>query len=460
MLKFAKIFGALFLILVAGIVFGARAQDDPAAAAIEFFNAGQDAHERGDIRKAIELYGAALKQLPEFPEAEYQLGTAFLALEQRSEAEDAFRRAIKLREDWTLPMAALGSLLVQRAEFAEAETLLLKAVELDPQNSPAFTALADLRLRTRARPEVLSDLLTKIRILTGKAKPTSGILIAQASIERALNDIAGAKLSVERALSIEPNSRTALAERAEIALVANDAKSAVVDAQSLVRSSPSAANKFLLARALAAGGSVEEALKLIDSIPERTKEVEAFRQILVDAASVDPASLEKQLAADPKNVVVLGRLCSLLRTSDPQKALDYCRRAYDEDPKNIDYVIGFGAALVQAKQYENAITVLDKVLRVAPDNFTARANLAVALFQLKRFAEAKTAYRWLADRRPDLAIAHYFLGIIHDQLQEYMDAMANYQRFLKLADPEAQRLEIDKVNLRLPILQKQIKKKV
>jgi hypothetical protein len=58
-----------------------------------------------------------------------------------------------------------------------------------------------------------------------------------------------------------------------------------------------------------------------------------------------------------------------------------------------------------------------------------------------------------------LAIAYYFLAIAHDNLGEYMDAMANYQQFLKLADATSNKLEIEKVNLRLPVLQKQIKEK-
>ena len=38
-----------------------------------------------------------------------------------------------------------------------------------------------------------------------------------------------------------------------------------------------------------------------------------------------------------------------------------------------------------------------------------------------------------------------------------MDAMANYQLYLRLADPEANKLDIEKVNLRLPQLQKLLK---
>ena len=76
--------------------------------------------------------------------------------------------------------------------------------------------------------------------------------------------------------------------------------------------------------------------------------------------------------------------------------------------------------------------------------------------QLKRYAEAKIEYQWIAARMPDNAIAHFLLAVSHDQLAEYLDAMANYQQFLRLADPAKNQLEIEKVNLRLPSLQKQI----
>jgi Flp pilus assembly protein TadD len=76
---------------------------------------------------------------------------------------------------------------------------------------------------------------------------------------------------------------------------------------------------------------------------------------------------------------------------------------------------------------------------------------------LKKYAEAKVEFRWLTEHQPDQAIAYYFLGIVHDQLQEFPDAAANYQQFLRLANPESSKLEIEKVNLRLPAVLNLIK---
>ena len=39
---------------------------------IKLFERGQDAHAKNDYKRAIELYEAAIKLKPEFPEAEFQ----------------------------------------------------------------------------------------------------------------------------------------------------------------------------------------------------------------------------------------------------------------------------------------------------------------------------------------------------------------------------------------------------
>ena len=94
---------------------------------------------------------------------------------------------------------------------------------------------------------------------------------------------------------------------------------------------------------------------------------------------------------------------------------------------------------------------------MAPDNATARANLAAALFQLKRYPEAKIEFLWLIRQQPDAAGPYYFLGVLHDELSEYMDAVANYQQYLRLADPNEHKTDIERVNLRLPQIQKLIR---
>ncbi len=431
-------------------VFG---QTDP----VSLYNKGQDAHERGDFAEAIKFYDEALKLVADFPEAEFQKGAAFVSLKKFDDAEKAFRRAIELRPDWNLPLADLGSILLQKNNFAEAEKFLTKAIAVDENNFPAFVSLTELRLKTKSSPDLLKNLLAKLVVLTSKQRPTSMIWASRGAIERELGDKISAKTSLDNALLKNETNQFALNERIRLALSDSDFSRALEDSRTLVQISSTAENKLLLANVYAENGNNEDALKILETLDANNKDVLKLKNAIVAVSSENIVELEKTLESDAKNAAVLGRLCSLTRTVNPLKSLEYCKRALDVEPNNIKHAVGFAAALVQAKQFENAIAILRRILNFAPDNYTAHANLALSLFQLKRYEDAKIEYQWLADTKPNVAVTYFFLAICYDNLQEYIDSMANYQKFLQLADAKTNQLEIDKVNLRLPILQRQIK---
>ena len=93
---------------------------------------------------------------------------------------------------------------------------------------------------------------------------------------------------------------------------------------------------------------------------------------------------------------------------------------------------------------------------MSPENYAAHANLATALYESKRYQEAIPEYQWILNAKPDVAVAHYFIATSHDYLGEYPEALASYEKFLSVADAKTNQLEIDKVNLRLPTLRRQI----
>ena len=100
-------------------------------------------------------------------------------------------------------------------------------------NFPALAALTELRINTKAKPEILRELLEKIKALTGKANPPASIWTARAALERTLGDRDAAKASIDNALAIAPNSSSALAENVELAIAQKDFNSAVRDARKI-----------------------------------------------------------------------------------------------------------------------------------------------------------------------------------------------------------------------------------
>jgi tetratricopeptide (TPR) repeat protein len=439
--------------------------------AVQLFQQGQDAHETGDFKRAIELYDRAIKARPEFPEAEFQRASALQSLNRLPEAEKGFRRAIELQPDWSLPYTSLGKLLASLEQFDEAEKVLGHAIELDDKNVMAFVALADVDLRMKAPREKLQPLLEGLKRSTDDNPANVAVWTARGLVELALDNKTAAGASFDHVLMLDNRNVEALVRRAELRAATGNYAPALADAIEanqieLSRPTHSALRtSLLLARIYVQAGKPDDALKVLDALDEKSKaapEVVAFRSSFQKDCSTstaeERAATEELLKRDPRNASLLSCLGAALRTIDPARSLELYRQAAEIEPQNIRYAVGYSAALVQARRFEEAVVILRRILGVQPDNFTAHANLATALYELKQFPAALAEYKWLLEAKPDLVVAYYFIATAHDFLGEYADALAAYETFLARADAQTNQLEIDKVNLRLPVLRNQVKR--
>jgi tetratricopeptide (TPR) repeat protein len=450
----------------------ARAQtDDPfgdgGADPVKLFERGQNAHAHGDLLKALEFYQEAIKVRPEFAEAEFQKGNVLVALGRLPEAEPGFRRAIELRKDWSLPYSALGALLVRLNRDADAESVLRQALKLDEQSNLALRMLADIRLRAGNAKEALE--LARRATANNDAPASTWLLRAMA--ERTTGDNARALVSLDRVLEIDPANLSALLERAEVRIAVGDKERAIVDlkaAESLIKGEKASSARLAAGYELA--GKPDEAHRVaavagLNPAPttaeKRAGKVVGTSEEIEAANSDDPAAAQKALETllekNPDNAPLLARLGAAYRTADPNRSLDYYKRAAAIEPANPDYAVGYSAALVQARRFAEAAAVLRRVIAASPNSYAAHANLATALYELKQFASAVEEYEWLLQSKPDLVVAYYFIATAHDYLREYQQALAAYESFLSRADTQANQLEIEKVKLRLPSLRRQIK---
>ncbi|HEV2761788.1 MAG TPA: tetratricopeptide repeat protein, partial [Pyrinomonadaceae bacterium] len=255
--------------------------------------------------------------------------------------------------------------------------------------------------------------------------------------------------------------------RAELYVEKNEPERA---AQDLQQAEPAARADARIAAPLASlyarTGRTADALRVLDALDtsqQKLPEVVSLRaKINLASASDDSpearALAEAQLKQEPNNTGLLARLCRLYRTDDPARAVEYCERALRAEPSNVEHATAFGAALLQARRFEDAASVLRRVVAAAPDKYEAHANLATAYDKLNLFREALAEYRWLRGARPDLVITDFFVARMHDQLTEYTEALVAYESFLSKADPQQHKLQIDQVNLRLPSLRAQIRR--
>jgi tetratricopeptide (TPR) repeat protein len=431
---------------------------------VKLFERGQDAHAKNDYKKAVEFYDAAIKLKPEFPEAEFQRALALLFTNHKDQAIEGFNRAVTLKPEWAFAYARFGSLLSSYSnDDRNGEPILRRALELDAQNEEALVALADLR----ARAGDLNEALALAKRATSSPNATSSTWRKRSFIEIRAGDKMAALASVNQALAAEPKDLGARYDRARLRLDLGDKAGAYDDLRALDQAGHGSdlAGAFELAQLYERAGKREEALRVLEALSEKDQkapEVIALRGEIAGgegSTAEERAALEQLLERDPTNAPLLARLGTAYRRIDPVKSENYFYRALKVDPKNTGYAIGYASALVQERRFPDAVNVLRIVLARSPNEYLAHTNLALALYELKDFPAAITEYEWIAAARPELAATYFFLATAHDNLQEYEDALDGYQRFLARADQMANKLEIEKVNLRLPILRDQIRRK-
>jgi tetratricopeptide (TPR) repeat protein len=153
------------------------------AKAREAFALGQKKlYQDKDAQGALADFQRALSIAPTYFEASYQLGVAHLTLGNVPDAEADFRTSISSSRDRYAPAdVRLGSLLLDRSNFAESERLIRKGISLDPnfwlghyelgralfsQNHlpEALSAAEEARLRAPSEP-IVYRLLSNIHLL-------------------------------------------------------------------------------------------------------------------------------------------------------------------------------------------------------------------------------------------------------------------------------------------------------
>jgi tetratricopeptide (TPR) repeat protein len=465
------LFAIIVFALVAVCASAAAAQTvdytDGESDPVKLFERAQNAHAKGDLERALALYEEAIKLRPEFPEAEYQRGIALAALRRQDEAEIALRRAIELRKDWVLPHSALGNLLSRSEKDKEAEPLLRRALLLGAKDFTTLDSLSTVRWRAGDKPEALA---LAQRATEDESAPASA-WVWRGIVERANGNAKSAAASLDHALQMEPKNVAALLERAEGRGAAAEYDQATDDLKAALLIVPGDKDISLrLARVYELAGKKDEAQRIYETFGQSLDpptpqlpgvlNVKGSAEDIAAANADDPKvaqpALEKLIAANPKNAGLFARLGNVTRRTDPQKSAESYRRANEINPKNPEYAVGYAAALVQARHFAEAEPILRRVIAGAPNEYAAHSNLALALFESKRFAEALPELEWEASARPETAATYFFIAIAHDNLQEYQQALEAYEKFMSLADPGVNKLEIEKVNLRLPKLRDQI----
>jgi tetratricopeptide (TPR) repeat protein len=142
--------------LVAAVA-SALAADDPVAAAL-------DAYKAGDYAKAIELASAVKADDPARPRAAYVVGESELLLENWDDALAAFKEILDKKADNVPALIGFGRALTGKGSNDEAIATLEKAVKLDAKDVVARRSLGEARFARGDVEKALVDLAAATKL--------------------------------------------------------------------------------------------------------------------------------------------------------------------------------------------------------------------------------------------------------------------------------------------------------
>lgn len=449
---------------------------DPLKQAAAFFEAGQNSHQAGDLQKAIEFYGEALKRNPTLWPAEFQRSVAHLSLGQTDEARSSVDRVIALLSEFSdspdlqgitaRAQIVSGEIALAQGKRELAEASFRRALELNPQAGQAHGGLAEILLAEEKPGEAVTE--AAAAIAAGDDRSSTWTVLGTAQSMQGKTDEALASLS--EALKRNPRQLPALRSRAEINFRRGQLPAAIVDLRATLALDQDSGTRLHLAEVLTQAKQYDEAIelfrKLIVSEPGNAEARTGLALALIDSGRAPEAisQLETLVKERPGRADLHAQLAELSLTSQPERALTEYSQAAKIEPREPRHQIGVAAAMVRLRRFEDAVPVLRQVLAQELKDevaYFAHTNLGTALFELDDFAGAAVEYVWILKRqemRGDqrrAAITLYFIGICFDKLGDFEQALKAYQQFLALASAENQ-LEVEKVKLRLPSLRRQL----
>jgi tetratricopeptide (TPR) repeat protein len=449
---------------------------EPIQQAGALFEAGQKAHQSGDLEKAVELYAEALKRDPSLWPAEFQRSVAYLSLGRLADAHASIDRVFtqlaefsdspELRGVMARAQLVRGEIALAEGKRDEAETAFRRTLELNPKAGPAHAGLAEILLASDKTTEAAAE--AKAAIEAGDDRSSTWTVLGTSQMLSGQNDEALA--SLDEAIKRNSKQVVALRSRAQVNVARGKFSLAIADLRAALAIDESTAARLNLASVLSQSKQYPEAIELLQTIlkaePENAEARAGLAAAMIDSGKAGEAiaQLESLIKAQPGRADLHAQLGELYLASAPERGLTEYGAAAKIEPGNPRHQIGIATALVRMRRFQDAVPILRQVLTQNPKDdiaYFAHTNLATALFELDDFAGAGSEYVWILKRQQVLgdrkraAITLYFLGICLDKLGDFEQALKAYDQFLALASPDNQ-LEIDKVKLRLPSLRRQI----
>ena len=452
---------------------------------------------QGRLDSAVQIYRELEKAYPQNPQAPLLLGTAFLQQKKNTEARMEFDHALELAPDYLPaleqavnldlmekqyaaaqqrvqqqagqnPKAAalqllLAKVLVARGDTNQAESALLKAIELQPDSQLAYLMLAQLYTAANQNQKALADLQAA---LAKNPKDVAALMLMGITYDSE-KDYKDARDAYEKLLAIAPNNGVAINNLAclyaghlgqfdkayQLARQARNLaptdpsiadtlgwilyqKGQYSSALSLLRESadklyavPEAQfhlgmTYYMMGDEANARTAFQRGLQLNEDFPQKNECNQCLAVLAIDAktAGADTRDwLEKRVANQPNDPVALARLAAIYqREGTMDKAIATYEAALQANPQNVVAMVNL-ARLYATQDPQKAFNLVKAAYKLTPNDPLVTHTLGRLAFLTGDYEWSLNLLQLTAQVQPqnpevlyDLGEAFYSVGRVPD----------------------------------------------
>ena len=392
--------------------------DDPGVA----LNLGMALHMTGAFAPALERLQFALNSGVGGERASFLIGTAYLALDQLEPAIESLKRAIENDPAMVEATAALTQALSRQGSHREAARQFRRWTDLAPEDPAAWFGLvascstlaqAALDALEREAPESAYMVALAAEVQVARGQDASAFQLFREALRRdpglagvhrgiaAIYRRAGQDAWAEQEEKREIDYADADCQTRELACLYGRERWADLAEAASAKSGPAA--HFWTSRAFDAMS--REARDRLQALPPSVEGYELSAR----------TSREQQRHAD---AAASWRAALALRPADPRLEME------------------LAISLQQGRKFDEALPMLERLVKQAPDSIELKYSLGQALANLQRPAEAVPHLKLVATRAPDFLPARATLGLALMRLDQADQAVAHLEAALP-ADSDA-----------------------
>ncbi|QDE81724.1 tetratricopeptide repeat protein [Myxococcus xanthus] len=360
----------------------------------------------GKMQDALEAVKKANGVFPNEARIAYLYGRIEDALDNLSDAEGHYKRAIAADDNLVEARLYLGRFYLAQRRNAEARPQLEEAAKKAPENAGVRAGLGELAL--------------------------------------AENNTLLAQQEFERSVKLDPILADAHLGLSRVALLTDDLETAKAEANRALELDPHLLKDGRLQRGLVLWrlGQLEEAVAELEKAktedPRSTTIPITLGAVLLERGDLPGAesNLGLALSNEPSNHEALYYLALVkAKRLEFTQALDNMRKAVERAPNRPDYHYAYGVILRDAKNLPDAMSAWRKTVELDGTHADAHEALGHALLEGSQFDEAITSFEASLKADPRRTRVLGSIGDAYFAAARWNDAIKRYQSALK-ADPK------------------------